>query len=104
MTDSINHSFARIRIDSYNSLPIEKILTFHNVIILINWVVNKNKNCYYYKKLVREMINLIKYILKGIFVYYKCYIMIELTFLKKKMMLIKQVNQKSVIFVTIGIS
>ena len=104
MTDSINHSFARIRIDSYNSLPIEKILTFHNVIILINWVVNKNKNCYYYKKLVREMINLIKYILKAIFVYYKCYIMIELTFLKKKMMLIKQVNQKSVIFVTIGIS
>ena len=24
ITDSINHSFARIRIDSYNSLPIKK--------------------------------------------------------------------------------
>ena len=27
---SIHHNFARIRIDSYNSLPIEKKLTFHN--------------------------------------------------------------------------
>ena len=48
ITDSINHSFAEIRIDSYNSLPIEKILTFHNVIILIKSVVNKNKNEYFY--------------------------------------------------------
>ena len=48
ITDSINHNFARIRIDSDNSLPNEKILTFHNVIILIKSVVNKNKNEYYY--------------------------------------------------------
>ena len=47
VTYSINHNFGRIRIDSYNSLPIEKILTFHNVIILIKSVVNKNKNEYY---------------------------------------------------------
>ena len=39
-TDSINHNFARIRIDSYNSLHINKILTFHNVTILMNSVVN----------------------------------------------------------------
>ena len=39
---------ARIRIDSYSSLPIEKILSFHNVVILIKLVVNKNKNEYYY--------------------------------------------------------
>ena len=45
---SINHNFARIRIDSYNSLPIEKILTFH-AIILIKAVVSKNKNKCYYK-------------------------------------------------------
>ena len=43
-TYSINHNFARIKIDSYNSLPIKKTLTFHNVIILIKSVVNKNKN------------------------------------------------------------
>ena len=40
ITDSINHNFGKIRIDSYNSLPIEKILTFNNVIILIKSVVN----------------------------------------------------------------
>ena len=39
-----NHNFGKIRIDSYNSLPIKKILTFHNVIIPIKLVVNKNKN------------------------------------------------------------
>ena len=48
ITDSINHNFARIRIDSYNSLPKEKALTFHNVIILIKSVVNNNENNYYY--------------------------------------------------------
>ena len=48
ITDSVNHNFARTRNDSYDSLPIEKILTFHNVIILIKSVVNKNKNEYYY--------------------------------------------------------
>ena len=42
ITDSINHNFGKIRIDSYNSLPIEKTWTFHNVIILIRSVVNKN--------------------------------------------------------------
>ena len=41
VTYSINHNFARIRIDSYNSLPIEKKLTFHNVTILIKPVANK---------------------------------------------------------------
>ena len=48
ITDSINHNFGIIRIDSYNSLPIEEILTFHNIIILIKSVVNKNKSEYYY--------------------------------------------------------
>ena len=48
ITNSINHNFGKIRIDSYNSLPIKKILIFHNVITLIKSVVNKNKNKYYY--------------------------------------------------------
>ena len=47
ITDSINN-FARIKIDSHNFLPIKKTLTFHNVIILIKSVVNKNENNYYY--------------------------------------------------------
>ena len=45
--DSINHNFGQIRIYSYSSLTIEKILTFH-VITLIKSVVNKNKNKYCY--------------------------------------------------------
>ena len=35
ITNIINHNFARIRIDSYNFIPIEKALSFHNVVILI---------------------------------------------------------------------
>ena len=39
--------FARIRVDSYNSLPIETILTVHNIIILIKSVVSEYKINYY---------------------------------------------------------
>ena len=46
--NSINHNFGRINIESCNYLPIQKILTFHNVILLIKSVINKNKNKYYY--------------------------------------------------------
>ena len=45
ITDTISHNFA---IDSYNSLPIEKTITFHNVIILIKSAVDRNKQNYYY--------------------------------------------------------
>ena len=38
-----------LKIDSYNSLPLEKTLTSYNVIILIKSVFNKDKNNYYYK-------------------------------------------------------
>ena len=41
-------------IDSYNSLPIEKILPFRNVIILIKSVVNENKNEYHYNILLEK--------------------------------------------------
>ena len=40
---SINHNFARIRFDSYNYLNIEKIFSFHNVIIPMKTVVNNNE-------------------------------------------------------------
>ena len=43
ITDSINHNFAWIRIASNDSLPIDKIFTFHNFIILIKSVINKSK-------------------------------------------------------------
>ena len=44
-----SHSFAKIKVDSYDSLPIENILTLHNVIILIKSALIKVKNHYYYK-------------------------------------------------------
>ena len=103
--DSINHNFGQIRIYSYNSLTIEKILTFH-VITIIKSVVNKNKTnttIIYFLKKVRIKINLIQDIFKKMFAYYKCYILIELKFLKE-LMSIKQVHQNCLIFVTIGMS
>ena len=48
ITDSINHISARARIESHNPLPIEKALTFYDVMILIKSVVNENKSNYYY--------------------------------------------------------
>ena len=39
ITDSINYNFARIRINSYDSLPIEEMSTFHYVIILTKPVI-----------------------------------------------------------------
>ena len=77
-------------------------MTFHNVIILIKLVVNKNKNEYYYNILLEKGSYKDKSFTQ-MFVYCKLYILIELTFLKE-LMLIKQVHQKSVMFVTIGIS
>ena len=46
MTHVISHNYAKIKVDSYDSLPLEKISTFHNVIKLIKLVFNKNH--YYY--------------------------------------------------------
>ena len=52
IADNIDYNHAKIRTDPYRSLPIEKILAFHNAVILIKSVVNKNKNvcCYILEK------------------------------------------------------
>ena len=44
----ISHNYAKIKVALYDSLPLEKILTFNNFIIFINFVFNKEKNNYYY--------------------------------------------------------
>ena len=62
ITDSINHNFGKIRIDSYNSLPIEKILSFHNVTILIKSVANKDKNNYCYNILLENFLSLLVFL------------------------------------------
>ena len=43
----ISHNYASIKINSYDALPIEKILTLH-VIILIKSVFDKDQNHYCY--------------------------------------------------------
>ena len=53
IADDINYDFPRFRTDS-NSLPIEKELTFDNVMILINSVVNGNKNRHCYNMLLKK--------------------------------------------------
>ena len=48
ITSIISHNYAKIKVDSYNSLAWEKTMIFHDVIILIKSVLNKDKNNYYY--------------------------------------------------------
>ena len=36
ITYVISHYYARIKVDSYDSLPLEKKLTFHNVTVTVN--------------------------------------------------------------------
>ena len=44
-----SHYFAKIKVDSYDSLPVEKTLTAYKVIIVIKLVLNKDNNYYYCK-------------------------------------------------------
>ena len=49
ITCIFSYYFTKIKVNSYDSLPIEKILALHNFIILIKSVLKKGKNHYYYK-------------------------------------------------------
>ena len=41
-----SHNYFKNQIDSYHPLPLENILTLHNVIILIKSALNKDQNQY----------------------------------------------------------
>ena len=41
ITYIFSHYFAKIKVDSYDSLPIEKTLNLHNVIIPISYISSK---------------------------------------------------------------
>ena len=47
ITYVISHNYTKIKVDSYDSLPLEKTVTFHNVKILIKSVCNKDRNNYF---------------------------------------------------------
>ena len=48
------HNYAMINVHSYDFLPLKKALTFHNVMIHIKSVLNKDHNHYYYNIFLEE--------------------------------------------------
>ena len=95
IADSIIDNFGR-----------KEILTFHNNKYSLSQLLIRmkiTKTVIHFQKKVCMIINPIQNKFEWIFLSYKCYISIELMFLKD-LMLIKQEHQKSVIFVTTGIS
>ena len=46
---TFSNYYSKTRVDSYDSWPIEKILSLHIVIILVKSILNKDRAHYYYK-------------------------------------------------------
>ena len=66
ITYVISHNYAKVKADSFDSLPLEKTLTFNNVKILIELVFNKDKNSYYYKTFFKHQES-VKFFIIGLF-------------------------------------
>ena len=54
VTYVICHSYAKIKEDSCICLPLKKTMIFHNVMIFIDSMENKDKNNYYYKNDIKN--------------------------------------------------
>ena len=54
ITYIIYHDNVKIKVDSYDSLPLEKALTLHNILIQIKSVLNKNQNHYCYNMILEK--------------------------------------------------
>ena len=57
VTHNFSHNYVRIKINSYDSLPLEKTLTLHNVLIFIKSVLNNNQNHNYYNILLEKVLS-----------------------------------------------
>ena len=55
ITYIVSHNFAKTKLDSFDSLPLEKTITFHDVTILIKSVFNKDESNYYYNILLEKL-------------------------------------------------
>ena len=84
ITYDISHNYAKIKVDSYNYFPL--LVIFHNAIILIQSVFNRDKNNYYYNIFLEKASNEFPKKISSC-IKYKCYIMIELTLLKELMLI-----------------
>ena len=54
ITYIFSHNYAKIKVDSHDSLPIEKASTLHIVIICIKSFLNEDQNHYYYNKFLEK--------------------------------------------------
>ena len=82
----------KIKFDANDELPLNKAIKIPVMVIVVRAVFHENDKYYSYVFLGDCLYKL-----------WKCFFRTELTLLKE-MMLIRHVHQKSVIFVTIGIS
>ena len=55
ITYVIFHNYARVKIDSYDSLPLEKTLNLRNIIMLIRSVFDADQNRDYYNIFSEKM-------------------------------------------------
>ena len=58
MTYTFTDCFAKIKVDSYDSLPIPKIFSLHNVILHIKSVLNKDKKLLLVEHIFRKMLKI----------------------------------------------
>ena len=93
-SDDYDEKYMKIKFNSDDELPLNKAIETPSMIIIVRTVFHEN-NKYYPQVSLEECLYKLRII-------WKCYIFIELMFVKESML--KQVHQKSVIFVTIGIS
>ena len=54
VTYVISHNYVRIKVDSFDYLPLEKTLILHTVIIHIKSVLNKDQHHQYYNKFLEK--------------------------------------------------
>ena len=50
----VSHNYAKIEVDSYDSLLLNESLTFHNVLIHIKSACNKDQNPYFYNTFLEK--------------------------------------------------
>ena len=79
----------KIKFNSDDNLPLNKMLKLHMLTVIVRSVFEEDVNYY------------LKDFQMNVYMKYKCQNMIEVIF-HKELMLIKQMYQKSVIFVIIG--
>ena len=54
ITYVFSHNYAKIKVDLFDSLPLEKTFAFRNVIIHIKSVLNKDQNHYYHNTFLEK--------------------------------------------------